>query len=64
MRIDRKKLLNALVDLDLTQTRLAELSGISRATISMILHGKSCSKVTAKKISDALGVELSKLIEK
>lgn len=40
MRIDRIKLVSELVKQDMTQKRLAELAGISRATINYIKSGK------------------------
>lgn len=35
--------------------QLAELSGVSRATITSIRNGKSCSRETADKLSAVLG---------
>lgn len=63
MRIDRIKLITEMARQDLTQLRLAELSGISRATISGIQNGRSCSGQTAVKIADALHVSLDDLLE-
>lgn len=48
---------------DLNQTKLAELAGVSRATISYIRGGKSCSDEVANKIAAALQVDLKKLVE-
>ena len=44
MRIDRIKLTTELVRRDMTQKKLAELAGISRATVNYIKAGKSCSE--------------------
>lgn len=63
MRISRKKLANAMIDLDLNVTRLAEMSGLTRCTISSIRGGKSCNETTAQKIADALGVKIEEIIE-
>ena len=63
MRIDRKKLVLAMMDRDLTQKELAEKAGVSRATINFIKSGKSCYEVTAKKIADALGVKVTEILE-
>lgn len=42
---------------------LSELSGVTRQTISAINNGKSCNSVTAGKIADALGVDVTELLE-
>lgn len=41
---------------DMTQKRLAELSGVSRQTITYIRCGKSCTDEVGQKIADALSV--------
>lgn len=64
MRIDRIKLVSELTRRDMTQAKLAELSGVSRATINYIKGGKSCSDEVGKKIAEALGIPVEKLIEK
>ncbi len=64
MRIDRVKLVAELARRDMTQAKLAELSGVSRATINYIKGGKSCSDEVGVKIADALGIPVQKLIEK
>lgn len=64
MRIDRIKLSTELVKQDLTQTRLAEISGVSRVTINGIKSGRSCSDESAIKIAKALNVPIEKLLEK
>lgn len=64
MRIDRVKLTTELAKRDMTQKRLAELSGVSRATINYIKGGKSCSDEVGEKIAGALGIPVEKLIEK
>ena len=63
MRIDRIKLITAMARQDMTQLRLVELSGVSRATISGIQNGRSCSSRSAGKIADALGLSLETLLE-
>lgn len=64
MRIDRVKLVTELAKQDLTQKRLAELAGVSRATINYIRSGKSCSEEIGNKIAKALNVPIEKLLEK
>lgn len=63
MRIDRVKLVSELTKRDLTQCKLAEMSGVSRATIGYIKAGKSCSYEVGQKIAKALGVPVTEIIE-
>lgn len=64
MRIDRKKLVVAMLDRNLTQKQLAELAGISRMTVNGVKNGRSCSQYTGECIAKALSIPLEKLIEK
>lgn len=64
MRIDRYKLINELMRQEMTQTKLAERAGISRATVNYIKGGKSCSDEVGQKIADALELPLETLLEK
>lgn len=63
MRIDRIKLVSELAKRDMTQSKLAELAGISRATVNYIKAGKSCTDEVGKKIADALQIPVSELLE-
>ena len=63
MRIDRVKLITELAKRDMTQKRLAELSGVSRATINYVRAGKSCTDEVGQKIAKALGVKPEEIIE-
>lgn len=63
IRIDRIKFVTELEKRDMTQKRLSELSGVSRATINYIKCGKSCSDEIGQKIAKALGVTMKELIE-
>lgn len=63
MRIDRIKFATELVKQDMTQTRLAELSGVSRTTINSIKSGKSCSDKSIIMIAEALQVPIESLLE-
>lgn len=63
IRINRKKLIIAMLDNDQTVIQLAKASGVSRVTISNVKCGKSCSNATAEKIAKALNVPVSDIIE-
>lgn len=63
MRINRIKLITELAKRDMTQKRLAELAGVSRATINYVRAGKSCTDEVGQKIAQALGVTTKELIE-
>lgn len=60
MRIDRVAFATALARKDITCKRLAELSGVSRVTITSVKTGKSCSKETADKLAAILGRDIIK----
>ncbi len=62
MRIDRVKLVSELARQDMTQKRLAELAGVSRATISYIKCGKCCTDEVGLKIAQALGVDVTEIV--
>lgn len=63
MRIDRVKLTTEMARQDMTQLKLAELSNVSRATISGIQNGRSCSSRSAVKIAGALNIPIEQLLE-
>jgi len=63
MRIDRIKFVSEMMKKDLTQRKLAEMSGVSRATIGYIKAGKSCSDEVGQKLAKALGVDVIEIIE-
>lgn len=58
MRVDRVKIAAEMARRDLNSKRLAELTGLSRMTISTVKNGKSCSKDTADKLAAVLGREI------
>lgn len=62
MRIDRKKLINRMLDCNMNVKHLAEASGVSRVTVSNIKCGKSCSQETISKIAVALKTDPGKLV--
>ena len=56
MRIDRVSFAAEMARRDINQKRLAELSGVSRATITTVKIGKSCSTNTAQRLALVLGL--------
>ena len=59
-----KRLRYALELKEMKQQDLADKSGVSRVTVNGIRNGKSCSDEVGYKIAEALGVDISKLLEK
>lgn len=55
MRINRIAFAAEMARRDINQKRLAELSGVSRVTITAVKSGKSCSANTARKLALVLG---------
>ena len=53
MRIDRVKLVCEMMRQDMTQKKLAELAGVSRATVGYIKAGKTCSDEVGSKSAKA-----------
>ena len=63
MRIDRVKLIAEMARQDMKAIRLAEITGITKATITSIRSGKACYDDTGHRIAAALGVDINTLIE-
>lgn len=63
MRIDRIKFVAELTRQDMTQKRLAEISGVSRVTINNIKSGKSCTDEVGQKIASALKVDVTEILD-
>lgn len=64
MRIDRRKLVLAMMDADMNTKQVAERAKVARATVSSVKNGRSCSEQTAIRISEALQVPIEKILEK
>ena len=64
MRIDRVKFTAELTRQDMSQTKLAELVGVSRVTINGIKAGRACTDKVGQKIAEALQVPIETLLEK
>jgi putative transcriptional regulator len=64
MRINRVQLATELARKDINIKKLSELSGLSRVTVSNVKCGKTCSSSTARKIANALDVDIKALLQK
>ena len=62
MKINVFKMQILMGERGLTIKKLAELSGVSRQTISCIMSGKGCTPQVAYKIAKALDQELCEII--
>ena len=60
VRIDRVSFAAALAHKDLTVKRLAELTGVSRSTITSVKCGQCGSNDTADKLAAVLGRDIIK----
>lgn len=60
VRIHRVAMIAEMVRQEINCKRLVELSGVSRATVTAVRNGKSCSKETAEKLAAVLGREIIK----
>lgn len=63
MKINVFKMQILMGERGLTINKLAELSGVSRQTISCIISGKGCTPQVAYKIATALDQELSQIVK-
>ena len=63
MRIDNAQLSYELARREWQHKRLAELAGVSRATISAVKGGKRIAPDTARKIAKALNMPIERLLK-
>lgn len=63
MKLNVLKIQIMMAEKGMTIKKLAEVSGVSRQTISCIISGKGCSLKVAYKIAKALGLELEEIIK-
>lgn len=63
VRIDRVAVISEMVRKDISCNKLVELSGLSRATVTAVRSGKSCSRETVEKLAAGLGVPVSEIIK-
>ena len=61
--MDKKKLVNLMVDKGMTQAALADKAELSRAAIYGIMKGRKPTLPTLGMIAKALGVKPSELLE-
>jgi transcriptional regulator with XRE-family HTH domain len=64
LRINRVKFIAEMARQDLTVLDLAKNCCLSRATITGVRSGKSCTQETAAKLAQGLGVPLESILEK
>lgn len=64
MKINVLKVQILMGEKGMTIKRLAELSGVSRQTISCIISGKGCTPQVANKLAVALDQELEEIVRK
>ncbi len=63
MRLDEKRLRIEALKQGVSQVDLMHKTGISRATLSKVYNGGSCSLNTAFKICKALNIDLDELVK-
>lgn len=63
MRINRVKFAAAMARKDINCNKLAELTGLSRNTVTAVKTGKSCSPQTAYKLAAVLGRDIIEVIQ-
>ena len=62
-KVDCIKLYSYMVKKGCNCNELADISGLSRSTISMVKNGKRCKKETIIKIAIALDCKVEDLVE-
>lgn len=63
MHINKKAVMLKMAMLQINQSQLAKLSGISRQTLSAVINGKSCRPDLLGKIAKGLEVDVTEIIE-
>lgn len=64
MRVDPKKLRIAMARKQMNNTDLAKAANVTAGTVLNVLgHRKSCTLATLGKIAQALGVDVTEIIE-
>ncbi|MBD5479574.1 MAG: helix-turn-helix transcriptional regulator [Lachnospiraceae bacterium] len=63
MKLSREKINVEMARKKMTVTSLAETYGVSRARINVILNQREVSVVSAGRLAEALGVDVTEIIE-
>lgn len=63
MRIDRIKIISEMARQNIKVNDLAKKANICKSTVSGVRNGKSCTDVVGKAIAQALGVDVTELLE-
>ena len=63
MKLNKQKILLLLAQQGLTKAALAELAGVARQNISIILGRGTCTPATAGKLAKGLGVPVADIVE-
>ncbi len=62
MQLDRKKIDICLARKKMSVTDFAKVYGVSRARMNVILNQRDVTPITAGRIAEALGVDVTQLI--
>lgn len=63
MKLNRNKVDVAMARKKMTVVQLAEAYGVSRARMNVILNSQVITPVCAGRVADALGVDVTEIIE-
>ncbi len=63
MKINREKINVAMAKQKKTVAQLAEAYGVSRSRMNIILNSQTVTPVTAGRLADALGIDVTEIIE-
>ena len=61
IKFDDRKMRMLLYDKKLTQTKVSELSNVSRPVVAKAFSGKTCSEETGRKICKALDIDINEV---
>lgn len=63
MTLNREKVMLIMAKLEINQSELAELVGVSRQTMSQIMNGRKCRPDLFGKVAKALNVDPEEIIK-
>lgn len=58
MKLNMREIKVQMLKLRLTQRELADMAGLSRQTVNVIMSRGSCSVASGGKLADALGMDI------